>query len=180
MLRRSNTNVAPASLLSPGGSTSTSTPTRDRRFRELSKEQVERLREASEAAAAARAQAKEEADKAAKKASKQGGGKAKKPAKGAAAPPPPTPEEEAAALEEAVEPPSVLDVYEEVKREVERHRRFRKEEEERHRAEERLVPRDPTGEAVLEEVGFHLASHHVVCACGPCCFDVDGGFLRSL
>lgn len=70
------------------------------------------------------------------------------------APPPPTPEEEAAALEEAVEPPSVLEVYEEVKREVERHRQFRKEEEERQRAEERLVPRDPTGEAVLEEVGF--------------------------
>lgn len=126
---------------------------RDRRFRELSGEEVERLSKAAEAEAAARAQAKEEAEKAAKKGGKKGGGKAKKPTKGAAAPPPPTPEETAAVTpEEAFEPPSVLEVYEEVKREVERHRAFRKEEAARLRAEERLVPRDPTGEAVMQEV----------------------------
>lgn len=112
---------------------------------------MERLRKAAEAAATARAQAKEEAEKAAKKGAKKGGGKGKKPAKGA--PPPPTPEETAAvASEDAIEPPSVLEVYEEVKREVERHRAFRKEEAARLRAEERLVPRDPTGEAVMQEV----------------------------
>ncbi|CAM9994115.1 unnamed protein product, partial [Ectocarpus sp. 12 AP-2014] len=87
------------------------------------------------------------------KGSKNGGGKGKKPAKGAAAPTPPTPEE-VAALETAPEPPSVLETYEEVKREVERHREFRKEEAARRRAEERLVPRDPTGEAVMEELSM--------------------------
>ena len=134
-------------------------PSRDRRFRELSGEEVERLRKAAEAEAAARAQAKEEAEKAAKKGAKKGGGKGKKPVKGAAAPPPPTPEETAAvATEDAFEPPSVLEVYEEVKREVERHRAFRKEEAARLRAEERLVPRDPTGEAVMEEVGCSAQS----------------------
>lgn len=127
-------------------------PTRDRRFRELSGEEVKRLRKAADAEAAARVEAKQEAEKAAKKGAKKGGGKTKKPAKGAAAPTPPTPEETAAALEEAFEPPSVLEVYEEVKGEVERHRAFRKEEAARLRAEERLVPRDPTGEAVMQEV----------------------------
>lgn len=108
------------------------------------------MRKADEAEAAARALAKEEAEKAAKKASKKGGGKAKKPPKGAAAAaPPPTPPED----EDAAEPPSVLEVYEAVKREVEWHRAFRKEEAARQWAEERLVPRDPTGEAVLQEVG---------------------------
>ncbi|CAM9256084.1 unnamed protein product [Ectocarpus sp. 12 AP-2014] len=126
---------------------------RDRRFRELSEEEVERFRTAADAEAAARTQAKEEAEKAAKKGSKNGGGKGKKPAKGAAAPTPPTPEE-VAALETAPEPPSVLEAYEEVKREVERHREFRKEEAARRRAEERLVPRDPTGEAVMEELSM--------------------------
>ncbi|CAM9400850.1 unnamed protein product [Ectocarpus fasciculatus] len=124
---------------------------RDRRFRELSGEEVERLRTAADAEAAARAQAKEEAEKAAKKGSKKGGGgKGKKPAKGAAAPTPPTPEE----AETAPEPPSVLEAYEGVKREVERHRELRKEEAARRRAEERLVPRDPTGEVVMEELSM--------------------------
>lgn len=123
---------------------------RDRRFRELSEAEVEHLRRAAEAEAAVRAQAKEEAEKAANKGAKKGAGKAKKPAKGAAAPTPPTPEDEAAA--EPEEPPSVLEVYEGVKLEVERHRAARKEKAARRRAEERLVPRDPTGEAVLEEV----------------------------
>ncbi|CBJ30237.1 conserved unknown protein [Ectocarpus siliculosus] len=126
---------------------------RDRRFRELSEEEVEQFRTAADAEAAARAQAKEEAEKAAKKGSKNGGGKGKKPAKRAAAATPPTPEE-VAALETAPEPPSVLEAYEEVKREVERHREFRKEEAARRRAEERLVPRDPTGEVVMEELSM--------------------------
>lgn len=47
----------------------------------------------------------------------------------------------------------MLEAYEGVKQEVERHREFRKEEAARRRAEERLVPRDPTGEVVMEEVG---------------------------
>ncbi|CAM9618005.1 unnamed protein product [Scytosiphon promiscuus] len=126
---------------------------RDRRFRELSGEEVEHLQKAAEAEAAVRAQAKEEAEKAAKKGGKKGGGKAKKPAKGAAAPTPPTPEEEAAAAAEPKDPPSVVEVYEAVKLEVDRHRTARKEEAARRRAEERLVPRDPTGEALSMPVG---------------------------
>ena len=51
-----------------------------------------------------------------------------------------------------VEPPSILEAYDAAKREVEQHRALRKEEIARLRAEERLVPRDPTGEAVMEEV----------------------------
>ncbi len=132
--------------------------TRDRRFRDLSGDEIERMRKAVEAEAAARALAKEEAEKAAKKASKKGGGKGKKPPKGAAAAaPPPTPPEG----EAAPEPPSVLEVYEATKREMERHRVFRKEEAARKWAEERLVPRDPTGEAVLREVGSRGLERHV-------------------
>lgn len=120
---------------------------------------MERLRKVAEAEAAARARAKEEAEKAAKKGAKKGGGKAKKPAKGAAAAPVPTPEEAAAAAsEDAFEHPSVLEVYEDIKREVERHRAFRKEEAARLRAEERLVPRDPTGEAAMQEVSQLIQS----------------------
>lgn len=102
--------------------------------------------------------AKEEAEKAAKKAGKKGGGKAKKPTKGAAAPAPLTAEEEAAAAAKPEDPPTVLEVYEGMKLEVERHREARKAEAARRRAEERLVPRDPTGEAVLEEVGLVSSS----------------------
>eukprot|EP00903_Cladosiphon_okamuranus_P015016 g13894.t1 len=129
---------------------------RDRRFIELSGEEVERLRKAAEAEAAARAQAKEEAEKAAKKGAKKGGGKAKKS-------PAPTPEEVAAAVSEDVfDPPSVLEVYEEFKRDVERHRAYRKEEAARLRAEERMVPRDPTGEAVLQELSMPVAEASVM------------------
>ena len=124
---------------------------RDRRFRELSEEDRDRLRVASEAEAAAKAQAKEEAAKKAKKGNKKGAAaKGKKAAKGAAAAPPPPAEDGPAETE--VEPPSTLEVYDRAKREVEQHRAMRKEEIERLRAEERLVPRDPAGEVVMEEV----------------------------
>lgn len=125
-------------------------PKRDRRFRELSEEERERLRIASEAEAAARAQAKEDAAKAAKKASKKGGAKAKKSAKGTSvAAPPATPEEKG---EPEVDPPSALELYNDVKEKVEHRRALRQKEIARQRAEERLAPKDPTGEAVMEEV----------------------------
>lgn len=127
---------------------------RDRRFRELSEEDRDRLRVASEAEAAAKAQAKEEAAKKAKKGNKKGVAKGKKVTKGAAAAPPPAEEDP---TEVEVEPPSILEVYDSVKREVEQHRAMRKEEIERLRAEERLVPRDPAGEAVMEEVSCSIA-----------------------
>lgn len=126
---------------------------RDRRFRELSDEERDRLRLASEAIAAARVQAKEDAAKAAKKGGKKGGAKPKKAPKGttAAAASTPAPEEDTEGDTE-VEPPSVLEVYDAIREEVIQHISARKEEIARRRAEEKLVPRDPTGEAVMEEV----------------------------
>lgn len=116
---------------------------RDRRFRKLSEGELERLRIASEAQAAARA-------KAAKKSSKKGGAKAKKATAVSSADKslPPTP----GAGGQEVEPPSLLEEYENVRREVEEHRAFRREEIAIQRAKESLIPRDPAGEVVMEEV----------------------------
>eukprot|EP00904_Undaria_pinnatifida_P004042 jgi/Undpi1/13639/HiC_scaffold_9.g03293.m1 len=125
---------------------------RDRRFRDLTEEERDLLRIASEAETAARARAKEEAAKKAKKNNKKGGAKGKKAGKGAASPLPAG--EDPTQVE--VEPPSILEAYDAAKREVEQHRALRKEEIARLRAEERLVPRDPTGEAVMEELTFPL------------------------
>lgn len=109
---------------------------RDRRFRELTEQEYEALRATCEAVAAARAQAREDAAKKAKKG-------AKKPPKGAAPPPPEEPE---------VDPPSAVEMYDNTRRVVEEHRKLRQEERAWKREEERLVPRDPEGEAVMEEV----------------------------
>lgn len=110
------------------------------------------MRIACEAQAAARAKAKEKAAKAAKakKSTKKGGEKAKKATAVSSAdePSPSTP----GAGEQEVEPPSLLEEYENVRREVEEHRVFRREEIAMQRARENLIPRDPAGEVVMEEV----------------------------
>ena len=94
----------------------------------------------------ARSKAKKDAAKAKSKVGKKGGAKSKKSPKGATA-------SSTSDVEgEEIEPPSVLEVYESVKREIEEYRAFRKEEIARHHAEKRLAPRDPEGEPVLEEV----------------------------
>lgn len=126
---------------------------RDRRFRELPSDELETLRVASEAEVAALIQAKEVAAKAAAKKAKKGAKKPAKGAKGAGAATPPTPED---AGEADVDPPSALEVYECVKGEVEAHRAKKKADIARQKEEEREVPTDPDGEAVIQEV----------CVCG--------------
>lgn len=99
-----------------------------------------------------RLQAKEEAAKAAAKKAKKGGkkpAKSAKGAKGAAAVTPPTTED---AGEMDVDPPSALEVYERLKEEVEAHRAKKKDDMARRKEEERLIPTDPDGEAVITEV----------------------------
>ncbi|CAM9524177.1 unnamed protein product, partial [Sphacelaria rigidula] len=109
---------------------------RDRRFRILTAQEYEDLRIKCEAAAAARVQAREAAAKKAKKG-------AKKPKKGAAPPPPD---------EVEIDPPSALEIYDGIKSVVEEHSNMRQEERARERERAKLVPRDPDGEMVMEEV----------------------------
>lgn len=113
------------------------------------------MRAKCEAAAAARVQAREAAAKKAKKG-------AKKPKKGAAPPPP---------EEEESDPPSALEIYDGIKSMVEEHTKMRQEERAREREKAKLVPRDPDGEMVMEEVCSIVGS--VFCRVGVVFMVVD-------